>query len=78
MTPEERLTKVETEVEHIDETLKDIQLNVTNHLPSKIEQLGKDLNRYKLSQSKWMIGLLTTVVISLILLVVNICMGLIS
>jgi len=78
MTTEERLTKVETEVEHIDETLKDIQLNVTNHLPSKIEQLGKDLNRYKLSQSKWMIGLLTTVVISLILLVVNICMGLIS
>jgi len=78
MTTEERITKVETEVEHIDETLKDIQLNVTNHLPSKIEQLGKDLNRYKLSQSKWMIGLLTTVVISLILLVVNICMGLIS
>jgi len=74
MTPEERLTKVETQVGHIDETVKDIQLQVSNHIPTSISDLSKELNAYKLSQSRWMIGLLTSVVISLILLVVNICM----
>jgi len=75
MTTEERLTKVETQVQHIDETVKDIQTQVSNHIPTTIAKLSEELNDYKLSQSKWMIGLLTSVIISLILLVVNICIN---
>lgn len=75
MTPEERLTKVETQVQHIDETVKNIQEQVSNHIPTSIAKLSREFNAYKLNQSKWMIGLLTSVVISLILLVVNICIN---
>lgn len=75
MTTEERLTKVETQVQHIDETVKNIQEQVSNHIPTSIAKLSREFNAYKLSQSKWMIGLLTSVVISLILLVVNICIN---
>jgi len=72
MTPEERLTKLETQVEHIDEMVKDIQKNVTNHIPTSIEVLRQDLQDFKLQQSKLFVAILTSLLLTLAGVIISI------
>lgn len=71
MTTEERLTKVETQVQHIDETVKNIQVQVTNHIPSDIKDLRAELHEFKLQQSKLFVGILITTIATLIGVVIS-------
>ena len=72
MTTEERLTKLETRVTHIDDTVKDIQNQVSNHIPTDIKELRRELYEFKLYQSKLFVGLLTAVILTLIGVICNI------
>lgn len=72
MTPEERLTKLETQVEHIDEMVKDIQKNVTNHIPHSIEDIRQDLQDFKLQQSKLFVAILTSLLLTLAGVIISI------
>lgn len=72
MTTEERLTKLETQVEHIDEMVKDIQKNVTNHIPTSIEVLRQDLQDFKLQQSKLFVAILTSLLLTLAGVIISI------
>ena len=72
MTTEERLTKLETRVTHIDDTVKDIQNQVSNHIPTDISELRRELYEFKLYQSKLFVGLLTAVILTLIGVICNI------
>jgi len=71
MTPEERLTKVETQVQHIDETVRNIQVQVTNHIPSEIKDLRTELHEFKLQQSKLFVEILITTIATLIGVVIS-------
>ena len=72
MTPEERLTKLETQVEHIDEMVKDIQKNVTNRIPHSIEDIRQDLQDCKLQQSKLFVAILTSLLLTLAGVIISI------
>lgn len=62
----ERLAKVEERIKHIDETVKDIQKHITNHIPSEIKEVKQELNEFKLQQSKLFVGILVTTIATLI------------
>ncbi len=66
MTPEERLAKLETRLTHIDETVRDIQNNVSNHIPTDIKALRTELHEFKLHQSKLFVALLTAIILTLV------------
>jgi uncharacterized coiled-coil protein SlyX len=66
VTVEERLAKVETRVQHIDETVKSIQKQVGNHIPTDIGKLRKELNDFKLQQARIFVAILTSTILTLI------------
>lgn len=68
---EERLATLETRVQHIDETVRNIQLQVTNHIPSEIKEVRTELHEFKLQQSKLFVEILVTTIATLIGVVIS-------
>lgn len=62
---EKRLTTLEVLMINTREDVKDIKTQVSNHLPSKIDELRMDLNRNNLANKVWLIGILITVILLL-------------
>lgn len=53
------------------EDLKEIKERISNEIPHQIDDLRKDLANYKLSNSKWLIGILVSLVFLLIGTLIN-------
>jgi len=62
---------VKADVRWIKSDIIDIKVQVFNHIPTYIKELKKDFNDYKLSNSKWLIGILISIVFVFIGLIIN-------
>ncbi len=71
---QERLASLETKVQHIDDTVKSIQDQVTNHIPTEIKEVKRELHEFKLQQSKLFVGILITTIATLIGVICSILM----
>ena len=67
-----RVSSLEEWKKGTENILNSISLQVSNHLPTKIEDLGKEMNNIKLSNSRWLVSILVTLIFVLIGLVINI------
>ena len=59
------------DIEYIRQELAEIKQQVQNHLPHKIRQLEGSFNNYKVSQAKWMIGILVSIIFTLLVSLLN-------
>ena len=74
LDPIQRLASAETSIEHIDKNLDKIWGQVSNHIPTAIAGIGKELNSFKLTQAKLFVGILITTIATLIGVVCSIIM----
>jgi len=62
---------VKTDIHWIKREIINVKSQVFNHIPTSIRELKKDFNDYKLSNSKWLIGILISIVFVFIGLIIN-------
>jgi len=62
---------VKSDVRWIKSDIMDIKVQVFNHIPTHIKELKKDFNDYKLSNSKWLISILISIVFVFVGLIMN-------
>ena len=70
-TIKERLSTLEALMEDTREDLAGIKGQVFNEIPHQIENLKKEFFSYKLSNSKWLVGILVSLVLTLIATILN-------
>ena len=61
-----QIAKIEKDVCYLRTEMTDIKKIVTNEIPHQINELGKNFQTYKESNSKWLIGILVSMVFLLI------------
>jgi len=62
---------VKTDVHWIKNEIVSIKKQVFNHIPTSIEKFKKEFTDYRLSNSKWLIGILISMIFVFIGLVIN-------
>ena len=77
------IAKLEKDVSWLKSEIGEIKTQVKNHIPSEIKEMGhrvceikKTLNEFKLSQARWQIGILVSIVILLVGVIINIVISL--
>lgn len=63
---------IQKEVCGIKNDIASIKKCVFNEIPHKIQELKDEFNSYKESNSKWMIGILTTLIFLLVGIIISI------
>jgi len=65
------ITAMKKDIEFIKSEMSAIKKQVFNDLPHKICQLSRDFNNFKISQMKWTISILVSVLFLLIATIIN-------
>jgi len=63
--------QIETDVCWIKKELKTIKKQIFNELPHQIEAMEDSFNEYKLSDSRWKIGILVSIIMLLLATIFN-------
>jgi hypothetical protein len=66
-----QIAKIETDVCWLKREVASIKRRVGNDIPHQIENLRDNFNSYKSTQSKWLVGILITLVFTLIGVLAN-------
>ena len=62
---------VKTDIGWIKREIGKIEIQVFNHIPTSIKELKKEFTDYRLSNSKWLIGILISMIFVFVALVIN-------
>lgn len=65
------MVKIDTKFKFIERAIEKIEKQMSNHIPTTICSIKKDLNAFKISQARIFTGILVSVVLMLIALVAN-------
>ena len=65
------ISQIKTDVHWIKGELGNIKEQVFNHIPTSIESLKKEFADYKLSNSKWLITILVSLIFVFVGLILN-------
>jgi hypothetical protein len=68
---EKRLTTLEVLMTDTREDLKEIKDKVSNEIPHQIDGLKKEFYDYKVSNKTWLIGILVSLIFTLIVAILN-------
>jgi hypothetical protein len=68
---EKRLTTLEVLMTDTREDLKEIKGKVSNEIPHQIDGLKKEFYDYKVSNKTWLIGILVSLIFTLIVAILN-------
>lgn len=64
--------QIQTDIHWIKKELKTIKNQIFNHLPAQMESLEDSFNEYKLSNSKWLVGILISILLLLLATLFNV------
>jgi hypothetical protein len=67
-----KIAKLETDSCWMKDKLGSIDIQVTNHIPTKLDNLDKKIDDNKLSSTKWLLGIMVSIVMLLMATIVNI------
>ena len=62
---------IKEQTKYLSEEVDDIKRRIRNEIYHKIDELQNELNAYRESQSKWLIGILVSLVFVFIGLIIN-------
>jgi len=65
------IAEIRKDISFLKEEIVGIKKQVFNHIPSIINNLSSDFQKYKLSNARWLIGILVTLLFVLVGMVVN-------
>lgn len=60
------IVEIKKDLHWLDEKINKIELQVTNHLPTKIDCLEEKIDNYRNNNQRWLTGILVTLVFLLI------------
>lgn len=65
------IAEIQKDVSYLKTEVNEIKEQVFNHLPSKIDNLNQEWQRYKLSNAKWLISILISILFLLVGTILN-------
>ena len=65
------LTKIQKDVCYLKQEVSEIKRQVFNHLPTKIQDISDNFQKFKLTNSRWQISILITLLFLLVGVIIN-------
>lgn len=60
------IVEIKKDLHWLDEKINKIELQVTNHLPTKIDCLEEKIDNYRVNNQRWLTGILVSLIFLLI------------